>query len=100
MCTGGRKNQLNASMLATETASASGSPQSDRDRQHREDVEHAEAEHRHVGLEQLDRAGDDGDGRSAREERDGQAPRIAVEAHDVNATPLAGAETFGLRPCD
>ncbi len=48
------------------------------DRQHGEDVEHAEAEHGDVRLEELDRRGDDRDGRR----RSQSTPRIAVDAHE------------------
>ena len=58
-------------------------PVDDRDRQHREDVEDAEAEDGDVGLEELDRPGDDGNGPSAREERNRKPARIPVKAHDV-----------------
>ena len=39
----------------------------DRDRQHGEDVQHAEAEHGHVRVQRLDRAGDDDDRADARQ---------------------------------
>ena len=65
VCRGGRKNQLNASMLATETGKREAQAPDDRDRQDGEDVEHAEAEHRDPLLEERDHSGDRGDQRRA-----------------------------------
>ena len=58
VCTGGRKKKLNASMLATETTTAANEPPDDRDRQHRQQVEHSEAQHRHVVAKQVDGSAD------------------------------------------
>ena len=64
---GGRKNQLNTSIEAIETPIREARPPQDGDREDREDVEHAEAEHRHGELEKLDRARHGGDRDHARD---------------------------------
>ena len=61
---GGRKKKLNASMDTTATGTAYTAPQRDRDGQHREDVQHTEAEHGRDRPQRVDQPGRRREGRN------------------------------------